>query len=89
MEVIKHAKNRFQVVGEIAVIGMRLVNEPYSRVFTTRKKAEADAASWIKTNEKALVELAEHQEFRLKAVREYLAIRAVRAAEAARQLSLF
>ncbi len=76
-KVTKHAKNRFEVSGMISRHRAPL-SEPYSRVFTTRKAAQADADRWTRIETREAQERKEWREVRLRHAQDYLAKRAAR-----------
>jgi hypothetical protein len=77
------------VTGVINVVAGRLVNEPYQKVCKTRKQAERDVYCLNKGNEFGLEYYREQQAARMRKVSEYMMVRAKRAAEDAKQGSLF
>jgi hypothetical protein len=84
-EVIKHAANRWEVRGKICTDYQRWTLEAYSRVFTTKAAARADALKWDDLVSKAYDEHWEYQYQRKEAAKAYLASRAIRP----QQLKLF
>lgn len=76
--VIKHGKNRFEVVGRICRDLNRYALEDYSRVFTTKKAADADAAKWQRIEVRNAAEHAEIMITRRQIVADYLVARAGR-----------
>lgn len=85
MQIIKHSKSRFEVVGEVCNDVKRMTFEPYSRMFANKAAAEADAKRWVRLTEVAKQDHADIKQARLRCAAEYLAARAAR--PSANQLS--
>jgi len=77
------------VTGVIAVIGGKIVNEPIRKACKTQKQAEQEVWKIDRMNVLGLEYYRERQAARMRQVSEYMAKRAARAAEDARQGSLF
>ena len=86
-EIIKHAANRWEVRGKICNDSQRWRFEDYSRVFTNKKAAQADADKWEKLVAEAFEDHMSFQQWRLRNVKAYLASRADR--PSASQLAMF
>jgi hypothetical protein len=82
---IEKVGNYWVVTGVWNVIAGKLVNEPYQKVCKTKKQAEHAAYSLDKGNECGLEYYRERQAARMRKVSRYMAIRAERAAEDAKQ----